>query len=248
MNKYKNKLIFAFFLGFLLLSISVSSVYAASCQCENKSWYLFNYSSVGTSSDLPDSASCNIHCAELSAEYYTFGSNTHVSVSKPTVCVCQTENHIPFKTILTLTSAKECQDTCLKESGRYYNWNGNDGKTDNENGGATALSTAGGNSSSGNSSTAYEPMEEIPGFGKPSDFPTYLMSVYKFGLWAIGICALLMITIGGYMYLGSAGNKATTETAKKIIVDAIAGLILAMVSYLLLYIINPDLVNLTIIK
>jgi hypothetical protein len=92
---------------------------------------------------------------------------------------------------------------------------------------------------------SYTPMEAIPGFGRPKDFPTYLMSIYKFGLWAIGICALLMITIGGYMYLISAGNKASAETAKKVITDAIAGIILALVSWLLLYLINPDLVKLT---
>lgn len=90
----------------------------------------------------------------------------------------------------------------------------------------------------------YTPMEAIPGFANTSNFPTYLMNIYKFGLWAIGISALLMITIGGYMYISSAGNKASVETAKKVITDAIAGLILAMISWLLLYLINPDLVKL----
>ena len=89
----------------------------------------------------------------------------------------------------------------------------------------------------------YIPMEEIPGFGKPKDFPSYLMAIYKFGLWTVGIAAMLMITIGGYMYLTSAGNNASMQTAKKIIFDAITGLILALVSYLILYIINPDLVQ-----
>jgi hypothetical protein len=89
----------------------------------------------------------------------------------------------------------------------------------------------------------YEPMEEIPGFGRPTDFPSYIMAVYQFGIWAIGISALLMITIGGYVYLTSAGNTSQTGKAKGIIFDAIAGIILAMVSYLLLYVINPDLVK-----
>jgi hypothetical protein len=92
----------------------------------------------------------------------------------------------------------------------------------------------------------YVPMEEIPGFGRPTDFPGYLMAIYKFGLWAIGISAMLMITVGGYMYLTSAGNQSAAGTAKKIITDAITGLILALVSYLILYIINPDLVKLKI--
>ncbi len=92
----------------------------------------------------------------------------------------------------------------------------------------------------------YKPMEGIPGFitpGQDVNFPDYLMAIYKFGLWAIGISAVFMIMIGGYMYLTSAGNNAQTGKAKGIITDAIAGVILALVSYLLLYTINPELVQ-----
>lgn len=90
----------------------------------------------------------------------------------------------------------------------------------------------------------YTPMENIPGSGKTSDFFTYVSAIYRFGIWTIGISAMLMIMIGGYIYLTSAGNTAQTGKAKNIITDAIIGLILAMVSYLLLYTINPDLVKL----
>jgi len=93
------------------------------------------------------------------------------------------------------------------------------------------------------SSYSYTPMEKIPGFGAPADFPSYVMAVYKFGLWTIGISALLMITLGGYVYLTSAGNTSQTGKAKGIITDAIVGLILALVSWLLLYTIDPDLVK-----
>ncbi|MFA6159888.1 MAG: hypothetical protein WC678_02240 [Parcubacteria group bacterium] len=89
----------------------------------------------------------------------------------------------------------------------------------------------------------YIPMEEIPGFGRPADFPAYLMAIYKFGLWAIGTSAMFMIMIGGYMYLTSAGNNSQTGKAKGIITDAIAGIILALVSYVLLWTINPELVQ-----
>jgi len=90
----------------------------------------------------------------------------------------------------------------------------------------------------------YTPMENIPGFEKTSDFFTYVSNIYKFGIWTIGIAAMLMIMIGGYVYLTSAGNTAQTGKAKSIITDAIVGIILALVSYLLLYTINPDLVKL----
>lgn len=95
---------------------------------------------------------------------------------------------------------------------------------------------------------SYTPMEEIPGFGRPTDFVSYIMAIYKFGLWTIGIAALLMITIGGFMYLTSAGNTSQTGKAKGIIYDAIAGIILALSSWLLLYVINPDLVRIQPLK
>lgn len=93
------------------------------------------------------------------------------------------------------------------------------------------------------SSYSYTPMETIPGFGAPTDFPSYIVAVYKFGLWTIGISALLMITLGGYIYLTSAGNASQVGKAKGIITDAIIGLIMAITSWLLLYTINPDLVQ-----
>jgi len=93
-------------------------------------------------------------------------------------------------------------------------------------------------------SFSYTPMEQVPGMPEgPIDFYTYVSYIYKFGIGAIGICALLMITIGGYMYMASAGNNASMEKAKGVIYDAVVGLLLAMSSYLILYIINPDLVK-----
>ncbi|KKR21829.1 MAG: hypothetical protein UT50_C0003G0010 [Candidatus Moranbacteria bacterium GW2011_GWA2_39_41] len=90
----------------------------------------------------------------------------------------------------------------------------------------------------------YAPMEQIPGFTPENNFYSYISAVYKFGIWAVGVSALLMITIGGYMYIMSAANVASAEKAKAVITDAIIGLILALVSYLLLYEINPNLVKL----
>ncbi len=89
----------------------------------------------------------------------------------------------------------------------------------------------------------YTPMESIPGSGKPTNFSSYVQAIYKFGIWAVGISAMLMVSIGGFMYLTSAGNTSKTGKAKEIISDAIIGVILALVSWLLLYTINPRLVN-----
>lgn len=93
----------------------------------------------------------------------------------------------------------------------------------------------------------YTPLEKIPGSDKETssttDFYDYVSAIYKFGIWAIGIVALFMLVFGGYTYITSAGNNSSMETAKKIITDALVGLIMALTAYLLLYVINPDLVK-----
>jgi hypothetical protein len=91
----------------------------------------------------------------------------------------------------------------------------------------------------------YTPLEEIPGQpAPPRDFYEYVSYVYKFGIGVVGIAALFMITVGGFMYITSAGNNARMEAAKGVITDAIAGLVLALAAYLILYTINPELVRL----
>jgi hypothetical protein len=92
----------------------------------------------------------------------------------------------------------------------------------------------------------YTPMEEIPGFGRISNFPAYILAIYQFGIWTVGIAAMLMIIIGGFMYMTAAGNTSKAGTAKTVITDAIYGLIVALAAYLLLFIINPDLVGVDI--
>ena len=96
--------------------------------------------------------------------------------------------------------------------------------------------------------TDYQPREPIPGYESETqdtaqDFYTYVSAIYKFGLAVVGICALIMLAIGGFMYATSAGNNAAMEKAKSVITDAIIGLILALLAWVILYKINPDLVS-----
>jgi hypothetical protein len=96
----------------------------------------------------------------------------------------------------------------------------------------------------------YTLLESFPGFftegAVMTDLPKMILAIYKFGIWTIGIAGLLMITVGGIMYAGSAGNTATATKAKGIITDALIGIAAAMSAYLFLYVINPDLTNLNI--
>ncbi len=95
----------------------------------------------------------------------------------------------------------------------------------------------------------YPLLEQFPGFfnaGSTPTFPDLLSAVYKFGIWTVGIAAFFMLTVGGFLYATSAGNTASISSAKNIITDALWGLVMALVAYLLLYVINPDLVKLNL--
>lgn len=91
----------------------------------------------------------------------------------------------------------------------------------------------------------YRLLESFPGFFSKgevvSDLPTMILAIYKFGIWTIGIAGLLMLTVGGVMYMSSAGNNASIESAKNIIKDALLGIVAALGAYLFMYVINPDL-------
>ena len=75
--------------------------------------------------------------------------------------------------------------------------------------------------------------------------PTYIGGLYKFLVGIAGILAVMVIAYGGIVWLFSGGSSEKISHAKELITGAIVGLLLALGSYLLLYTINPKLVNFT---
>jgi hypothetical protein len=94
----------------------------------------------------------------------------------------------------------------------------------------------------------YQLLEKIPGTGalNGSDLPGYVGAIYKVALIVVTLSAVLMISIGGFLYLTSAGNTASMSNAKGIIFDALIGLVIALSAWLVLYVINPDLVKVSL--
>jgi len=72
---------------------------------------------------------------------------------------------------------------------------------------------------------------------------TYIRDLYKFFAGVAGILAVIMIAIGGLLWLFSSGDSGKITKAKEIIIGAIVGLILVLSSYLILNTVNPALVN-----
>jgi hypothetical protein len=94
----------------------------------------------------------------------------------------------------------------------------------------------------------YPLLEKIPGTANltANDLPGYISAIYKVALVVVTLSAVLMLSIGGFMYLTSAGNTSSISTAKSIIYDSLIGLVIALCAWLILYIINPDLVEITL--
>ena len=72
---------------------------------------------------------------------------------------------------------------------------------------------------------------------------TYMAQLFWFLLSAAAILALVMLVVGGVQYIGSAGNTSVLGDAKSRIVNALLGLVLAFAAWLILFTINPDLVD-----
>lgn len=77
-----------------------------------------------------------------------------------------------------------------------------------------------------------------------TDVGDYIQTVYKYTLSVVGILAAVLIVISGIQWTSSAGNPEAISSAKKRIVGALVGLVIAYSSYIILNTINPALVNL----
>lgn len=80
----------------------------------------------------------------------------------------------------------------------------------------------------------------------PTSIGTYIKKVYNYGVALGSTLAIIVIMVGGVIWLTSGGSPERVTNAKTYIGGAIAGLVLLLGSYLLLQTINPQLVELTL--
>lgn len=95
----------------------------------------------------------------------------------------------------------------------------------------------------------------IPGFGKFSDvscddptvlceFPwigEYIKAIYDYGLGIIGILSVIVMMIGGVIRLTAGGNHSQISQGNTYIKSSILGIIFTLCSYMILFIVNPNL-------
>lgn len=70
-----------------------------------------------------------------------------------------------------------------------------------------------------------------------------LVAVYKFALGLIGISALVMFVLGAIIFMSAGDSKDRVGEGRKYMTNAVWGLVLALLSWVILYTINPDLVQ-----
>lgn len=74
--------------------------------------------------------------------------------------------------------------------------------------------------------------------------PEYIKNLFSYGYGIATTLAVVMVAIGGVIWLTSGGNQQTIGKAKSYITSAIIGIVLLMGSYLILANVNTSLVNL----
>src|SRR5207248_485956 len=89
---------------------------------------------------------------------------------------------------------------------------------------------------------------EIPGINKNIDalvsngspMLTYFKFIFQLFLAIIVIIGLIMVVIGGYIYMTAGGDGSRLQLAKSFISSALLGIVLALSSYLILNTISPQ--------
>jgi len=76
----------------------------------------------------------------------------------------------------------------------------------------------------------------------------YISAIYKYGIGLAAVLAAIMIMVGGFLWLTSAGSPDRVSKAREFITSALTGLVLALFSFLILYTVNPELVKLDMIE
>jgi hypothetical protein len=99
----------------------------------------------------------------------------------------------------------------------------------------------------------YKIIETVPGIGNEPGIPSgtnapslieYVARIIPFLVGVAAVAAVVMIVIGGMMYMASFGNERLVGEGREYIKWAILGLLLAIIAILVLRTINPKLVNL----
>ena len=83
--------------------------------------------------------------------------------------------------------------------------------------------------------------QPFAGISKITNTSQYVNAVYRFALGIVGIMAVVLIMFGGLRWMAAAGNESIITEAKEIVTSAVIGLTIALLSYVILAFINPQI-------
>ncbi|TRZ47788.1 hypothetical protein D4S03_11110 [bacterium] len=69
-----------------------------------------------------------------------------------------------------------------------------------------------------------------------------LLGLIDIGLLVVGILAVLFVIIGGFRYVTALGNEEATTAAKKTITNAVLGIIIVILSFVMIRVISFALI------
>lgn len=92
--------------------------------------------------------------------------------------------------------------------------------------------------------TGFEHICSGPHDGQPgTGLAVCVQQIYLFSLGFGALLALMMLVLAGYKYMTAEGNASQVESAKESFADAFIGLVIIFAAFILLNLINPDLVR-----
>lgn len=71
----------------------------------------------------------------------------------------------------------------------------------------------------------------------------YIQAIYKYAIGVVGILAAVVLMVGGIIWLTAGGNQTRIGEAKAWIGASLTGLVIALTSYMILWTVNPALVQ-----
>lgn len=80
----------------------------------------------------------------------------------------------------------------------------------------------------------------LPGDSNPKEF---LIRIINIALALAGLVAVLFLIIGGFRYITAAGNEEAGASAKKIITQAIIGIVIIILSFVIVRVISNALLT-----
>lgn len=99
---------------------------------------------------------------------------------------------------------------------------------------------------------AVNPLDQLQTVGKqaygdegdrPAELPVIIGRVINQALGLLGIITVVLIIYGGFLWMTAMGNNEQIEKAKKLITNAVIGLVIILAAYSITYFVVGSIIN-----